>query len=132
MIHIRQAFEGLREDNDGTSSNEVRLSKLKIFPFFTKQDLARLPGGSAASGSEACNDSFTLHNPVIPQMREVDDNTLQSVRNEEGYQEQENRQGKWTQVIRKLFIREHFQGNTQATDYFWVPLRESLTYRLSE
>ena len=43
MVHIRQAFEGLREENDGTSSNEVRLIKLQQFPFFNRQDLARLP-----------------------------------------------------------------------------------------
>jgi hypothetical protein len=85
VIHIRQAFEGLRDENDGTSSNEVRLSKLRVFPFFNKQDLARLPGGDNIGGSSsnnssvahdgpvglgACNqnvnDSFTLLNPKNP------------------------------------------------------------------
>ena len=44
MVHIRQAFEALRDDGDGTTSNEVLLAKLARFPFFTKQDLAKLPG----------------------------------------------------------------------------------------
>lgn len=40
MIHIRQAFEGLREESD--PQNEISLAKLQVFPFFTRQDLARL------------------------------------------------------------------------------------------
>ena len=43
-MHIRQAFEALRDEGDGTTSNEVLLTKLARFPFFTKQDLAKLPG----------------------------------------------------------------------------------------
>jgi len=38
---MRQAFENLRDEND--KPNEVKLSKLKTFPFFNKSDLSRFP-----------------------------------------------------------------------------------------
>jgi hypothetical protein len=38
-LHIRQAFDSLRDEND--PPNEVKLSKLKAFPLFTKSDLSR-------------------------------------------------------------------------------------------
>ena len=37
IFHIRQAFDNMRDDNDRV--NEIRLGKLKQFPFFTKEDL---------------------------------------------------------------------------------------------
>ncbi len=40
VVHIRQAFEGLRDESD--PANEISLAKLQMFPFFTRQDLARL------------------------------------------------------------------------------------------
>ena len=38
---MRQAFENLRDEND--KPNEVKISKLKLFPFFNKSDLSRFP-----------------------------------------------------------------------------------------
>ena len=40
VIHIRAAFDNLRDEND--KPNEVKLSKLKKFPFFNKSDLVRI------------------------------------------------------------------------------------------
>jgi hypothetical protein len=41
VINIRQAFDNLRDEND--RPNEVKLSKLRTFPFFNKSDLSRFP-----------------------------------------------------------------------------------------
>jgi hypothetical protein len=41
VINIKQAFDNLRDEND--RPNEVKLSKLRTFPFFNKSDLSRFP-----------------------------------------------------------------------------------------
>ena len=41
--HIRHAFDSLRDEND--IGNEVKISKLKQLPIFTRQDIARLISG---------------------------------------------------------------------------------------
>ena len=57
VANMRQAFENLRDEND--RPNEVKISKLKLFPFFNKSDLSRFPKES---------------DRILNQIRDNDDN----------------------------------------------------------
>eukprot|EP00347_Sterkiella_histriomuscorum_P023658 403333838 len=81
VINIRQVFENLRDEND--RPNEVKLSKLQLFPFFNKSDLSRFPRESerilnqmrdGGNGGEETYDPFTGRNVVNNQQDDYNNN----------------------------------------------------------
>ena len=40
ILHIRQAFDNMRDESDST--NEIKLRRLKSFPLFTRQDFKKM------------------------------------------------------------------------------------------
>ena len=70
VVNIKQAFESLRDEYD--RPNEVKMSKLKMFPFFNKSDLSRFPRESER---------------ILNQMREGEDFSYEEYNNKDESQQ---------------------------------------------